>query len=493
MPLYGDSMGTANLITGADGAIETGSVDALNAFFEAQATHTEPLVVWLHGGLVDKAHGLEGAGRLATHFQAHDISALFVVWQTGPLEIIGHNLDEAIREPIFQSLLQKVLSWAVGKLDITGGTRAVSTLAPVPDHKLFANGEPIDFSAIEDAALNGEGMTDADLATFEQAIMADAGIQRQLLAIAKGADVEVAEQHSKSIVGAPEGRSTRMDDSVMRELAREARMPDGSRGWIPGWTWFAKKAAMILWRVVKRTVQGRHHGLYCTVIEEVAREFYLTAAGHFLWATIKNESADTFAQPDRGGALLVRKLRALVDANPGKRLCLVGHSAGSIWLSSLLEALERDVDTLVFLAPAVTNERFAATLDVAEPHIKRFRLYTMSDQAEQQDQVLGVVYPRSLLYLVSGAAEDEVDAPLLGMDRFLRTVAADHEPAFRDDGTNRVRAFLQTDGQLSTSARAVWSSENRGPGLHSTALAHGDFDNDEATLASIVTLIQEAP
>src|SRR3712207_8891098 len=57
------------------------------------------------------------------------------------------------------------------------------------------------------------------------------------------------------------------------------------------------------------------------------------------------------------------------------------------------------------------------------PYTTLFRS-TMSDELEKADAVAGAVYPRSLLYLVSGVLEAAKtgtvpDAPILGMQRFL--------------------------------------------------------------------------
>ena len=43
----------------------------------------------------------------------------------------------------------------------------------------------------------------------------------------------------------------------------------------------------------------------------------------------------------------------------------------------------------------------------------------MTDELEQADRLIPVIYPHSLLYFVSGVLEDEADKPLLGMERYL--------------------------------------------------------------------------
>ena len=56
----------------------------------------------------------------------------------------------------------------------------------------------------------------------------------------------------------------------------------------------------------------------------------------------------------------------------------------------------------------------------------QFRMFTMTDDAERKDGLLPVVYPRSLLYFVSGLLETGPDGkgepgdPLVGLSTLLR-------------------------------------------------------------------------
>jgi len=83
----------------------------------------------------------------------------------------------------------------------------------------------------------------------------------------------------------------------------------------------------------------------------------------------------------------------------------------------MLPEAEFDV---IFLAPAVTYDQFDATLANHQSRIAHFRSFGMTDDWEIADRLLPVVYPRSLLYFVSGLLEETIDEPLVGMERFLR-------------------------------------------------------------------------
>lgn len=468
-------MASMTLETGGDGALDGTDVPTLDAFFAAETDRAEPLLVYFHGGLVNHADGMAAAATVAAAWS--EASTLSVVWRTGPFEVILNNLKEAIHEPLFRDLTIKVLGWAVGRLADVAGNKAGPTLGPAPESQLFVNGDYRDFSVLEQASTGAPPLTPVEQAAFEAAVLTDPRLQSDLLAIGLAAGVDASKEHAKAIGGGPPPRTSLIDQDVVERLRTPAGA-DLAKGLLPGWSWFAKRAVDILVRVVKRVVTGRHHGTYPTVIEEIAREFYLAAAGHFLWKTIKKEAADTFVQPERGGSLLTARLHALRIARPAKLVVLVGHSAGSIYVCGVLDRLaalnpQVTVD-VALMAPTVTTARFATSLAGGAASLGRFRMFAMDDDHERADRCLGIAYPRSLLYLVSGCAEDEVDAPLLGMQRHLRG-------PFTDPGTSAARAFLGPD----PIDRCVWSVQDRGPGLAATAAAHGDFDNDPATLASV--------
>src|SRR5690606_6616157 len=98
-----------------------------------------------------------------------------------------------------------------------------------------------------------------------------------------------------------------------------------------------------------------------------------------------------------------------------------------------LPEIQTDV---IFLAPAITYQSFNRLRKDLSDSITNFRMYCMQDSFELEDQVWGqtrdlrrLIYPSSLLYLVSGILEsyetergeiiDEADVPLLGMQRYF--------------------------------------------------------------------------
>ena len=107
--------------------------------------------------------------------------------------------------------------------------------------------------------------------------------------------------------------------------------------------------------------------------------------------------------------------------------------------------------------------------------IARFNLFTLTDDAEQNDHC-DHVYHKSLLYLVSNAFEQRRREPILGMEI---CVLSDSElPAlFRTRGCAWIRSPNKRPAGTADAA---------------TAQHHGDFDDDPATLRATLARIVQA-
>jgi hypothetical protein len=139
------------------------------------------------------------------------------------------------------------------------------------------------------------------------------------------------------------------------------------------------------------------------------------------------------------------------------------------------------VRSLHLLAPAITTDLFKARLmDLvgAGKPITRLTTYTMTDELERADSI--GPYGKSLLYLVSGAFEDAVPTPILGLrtslERDLRLIRF-----FGLAGTEKVADiyFSKTTANDPLNART-------------TSITHGGFDNDVPTMTSVVRRVLEA-
>jgi hypothetical protein len=114
--------------------------------------------------------------------------------------------------------------------------------------------------------------------------------------------------------------------------------------------------------------------------------------------------------------------------------------------------------------------------------VGNLRVFAMQDEREKNDVLVPILYLRSLLYFVSGVVEDEVDVPVLGMQRFLA------EKPFQDPKFEQIQHVRDYLGAVAN--RGIWSIAEGVPGISSASIHHGDFDDDPATLASLVAILK---
>lgn len=218
-----------------------------------------------------------------------------------------------------------------------------------------------------------------------------------------------------------------------------------------------------------------------------------------IWAEMKTNARRCSAPTTRfgrpGGLFeLAERLAPWLARHPHVRLHAVGHSTGPIVLAPfmpLLTARGFAFDTLNYLAPAIRIDDFAR--DVAPlvdgATIKRLRIFTMSDKAERDDNVARL-YRKSLLYYVRDACEDRSDGRILGLQKDLFADAS-MRAAFGLADKRDLRAPLNHGV---SEVRAIEFSQREEDGTlneRTRATRHGGFDNDEATLRSVLANMLE--
>jgi hypothetical protein len=476
-------------------ATTTAEVDAIFADLANQRR----IVLHFHGGLVNRDSGQRIAENLAQVYLDAGAKPVFFVWQSGVVEIISGNLKQIIGEGVFQRMLHLVLKFAAGKVrDDAGsaGARAIGDLPVPPSHEVDAE--------LHARAVGKEPFAELPT-TNDVGDLTDA--ERDAFLLEGESDGEL-----QAHVNAP----TLMSPEVVTEL--NAAGPAGARSFV-GAALLVRKSLTVLERVIGRYRDNTDHGLYPTVVEELLRAFYLGSVGGAVWSAMKAETLDTFDDtvPARGGRLFLDKLEALLarpdseqagslDASRARpaefaqapQLTLVGHSTGAVFIDHFLGALaERQkagtipagftVRNVVFLAPACTTEHFAKVVNEHGKLVDRFRMFTMDDEHERADRVLGAVYPRSLLYLVSGLLEVDGSesrcVPLTGLARYLSG------PEHAKEYVRAVRQYVGAADQL----RLVTSPSpaDAPPGMRASAVSHGAFDNDPLVQESLRHMIME--
>lgn len=219
--------------------------------------------------------------------------------------------------------------------------------------------------------------------------------------------------------------------------------------------------------------------------------------GRAVWSLMK-ESARRTALADAGSGApggLYWFARMLAsrwkELPPSVQVHAVGHSAGAILHSHLLPLLVREkipVKTVSFLAPAV---RLNVFLDKVEPliapgMIEHLSVFTMTRTAERNDDCWKL-YQKSLLYMVSRAFEGDEKCPLLGLEESL----TGNEQSRALFGITDTPSVMYNGPKAELHLSLAVGDYDQNP--LTTAVHHGDFDNDLPTMASVVRRILGEP
>ena len=198
-------------------------------------------------------------------------------------------------------------------------------------------------------------------------------------------------------------------------------------------------------------------------------EKMLTVPGSAVWGEMK-QNADAISGAE-GGAVLLYESWKKAGLGPEKaRLHLIGHSAGAIVQSWIVDRLNWQFSTLNLMAPACRRDLFEQCVVPAlqKGRVKQYNQFHMSDDVEQKDNtcepILG--YSRSLLYLVSQSFEQGTITPILGMEKY----------------------FSGTQGVAGLKNVAVHTS----PGPDTRSTTHGGFDDDSTTMSTVIRCIKSA-
>lgn len=229
-------------------------------------------------------------------------------------------------------------------------------------------------------------------------------------------------------------------------------------------------------------------------LEPIARAM----TGKLQWDEMKQNALLAARYPGGGAWFALQQVAKLAEKyKDAFEIHLIGHSAGSILLAPLVQALTTKdsipgtapnnkglnitIESCTLWAPACTIKLFKEYYLPALQNNKlnRFAIFNLTDEAERDDNC-GNIYNKSLLYLVSDAFEEKQripafrdGTPILGMEKFIR----------QDNELNELFKSGKADLILSPNS-ALEGSPDR-----STCFTHGGFDDDKATVKATLSRI----
>lgn len=372
------------------------------------------LVLYFHGGVVDEDDAAQDAKNMADllALAGSTKQAVSIIWETSLWETLRDKLEDVLGYRDVEAMIENVFSY-IGKIigvDDKGQLRAAAFVAPATIKAELQKDRPFEqYESAFAAAFRGP-----DRQRYMEAVR---GNYRQFAAqLASDPDI-------KDILTAAQAHVTQ-PGAKLRLLRRESAADFSIDGLSLGWFGVAI-------RVATRFYEGHDHGITCTIMEEVLRNYHFDAVGVFMWSAMKDKAADMFmpntgpiTQDSRAAAYLLDKVKALCATKKDFTIDLVCHSAGSYCIGGLLQqnsanGYQLPLRHIVLMAPACRADFGTQVYCNLSHTYEDLRMFALHDTLECDDNVEGV-YPHSLLYLVSGLCEDDDgDTPIMGMERYI--------------------------------------------------------------------------
>jgi len=436
---------TSLVIATRDGIADAGQEEDLARLRKSLSHPNAKVLVHFHGGLVDESSGREAAKRLSGQGAnswnlGDDWTQLYLVWRTDAFETLRTNWkDLAENDRLYQIVLSKLLNFAARSMTVPAkpgvGERSARDLLGIGEREIRSR---ISGTAGQDFRQNpfpeldrsiGIGVPEqsralvpaqaqpSDLAkSFKSELEMDPDFESVIRDLTAAINGDAAGRSALVSGDAVVGRESlkRLSSVIQRKIASsDDATQSGGRGVVSISIFILERVAELAFRVFTRFRSSRDHGFHATVVEEVCREFYGDLVGATIWRMIKGDAAQHF----KAGGFGLTLLDTLRTAARPVRIAITAHSAGAILASHmLLKCKESNIflnPDVFFLAPAVRCSLFSEVVKEIGSGIRDFRMFTMKDEYERKDPVLGAnlsfIYPSSLLYCVSGMFEEQAD------------------------------------------------------------------------------------
>ncbi|MDI5950386.1 hypothetical protein [Flavobacterium yafengii] len=437
------------------------------------------LLLHFHGGLISENMGMKSAETFCNNFvDSKDTHVVSIVWETGFLEALPETFKRILQtDELLRRLIAKVVKLLGAKLGVD---------LTILDNRILPHSIENYANLIQSSTIN---LSEDDLVKAFREYKRNIESELELQNIIYNELQEISEDEDLT-----EDDFNRIykDDSE-----NEAKFIN------PKILWYTAKIAK---RCIIRFLNKRDHGVWPTIIEEACREIYLDDFGIEIWNVMKFQAEDMWVPNDRATGLNQFAGRYLLDklvqnfSNTDLEIHVVAHIAGAVAARKWVATIKSDnkyksfkFKNLIFLAPACRCDLFKDTVMKHQETFDNFRMFTMDDEYERTDNlipfpVLGLLYTRSLLYLISGILEgknaNEADAFILGLHRHIRK----NHPYSKESILNEISDFLMLP--QNNVNRLILSKSTEIEGRKSTAVKHGGFAKDIEIVNSIKYMLQ---
>lgn len=442
----------------------------IDRLFEDLKTSSN-ITLFFHGGLVPENEGFEIAERLSPVLREANTESIFIVWETGIWEALNSLIYGKFSSSKFKHSLDFIMR-ALGRFLKIQKSFNINGFNKTNDLKTkeSVNFNAINFTSVESWVVS-EFEKETPFSEFKVPLGNVRGNFSTYHTMLKNrsafldADDDMLDQIMKDMYE-QEKKQSQFNDS---------RIKANNLLFVPQFKFSLPKLKLLQSigkRVMSRIKKGSHHNVYAIVVEEILRSLFIGEIGESVWGNMKERGKKMWQANELQniGNYFLEKLTEWKQSNPSVSINLIGHSAGSIAINHLLIKTKGSLDfeRIIFLAPACRVNLFKKVFRTNEKLLQNLHIFYLSDKLEKNDSIFHIgkmrIYPHSLLYFVSGLLEgSSVDAPILGMQMH----------------------YSKLDSELRKLIHNYVS-----PNACTQSASHGDFDNEEKTLQSIVDILQ---